>query len=594
MASLRPITAKRSGGINLKLQYKVIVAFCLFIIGPFLIVGWISFSRTSATIKDEVGKTMLQLVKQNHATMENTLSSVRDKTVTFLDNHFFSNPRQYAFWTHIETINALSEADTILDRWSSDGTEYAIYMGNKGNQPFPINALYKKQGLIYLDSSSSYPEWALQTQEEKGAGSLRVSKTSSGQPTVTFTRSILNPEKYDELIGFLAVSKLEVLLTKNLVSVQLPDHAGVFLFDDRDELLLQAGSADMELSELPEALRNKANGYHYSESNNHKHLYAVSYEFGFNTRLIYKIPLNSIMGKQTSFQQLIMVMLAIYLVLVLLFVLYLLRNIIKPLARLVTFTRVYELGKPFDFGDPSTRSQSDEFGVLYTAFIRMTGRLNESIEENYGMKIKQKEQELNTLHSQITPHLLYNTLDSIYWYALESGNHDVGGMVKDLSKLLRIGLSKGKSMIPISEELEHVRAYIRLQMKRYPGNFEVFWDIDEDLETYKMPKVIIQPLVENAIFHGIQSMDGEGHLWVGLKRIGDEIHVLVEDNGFIPVNLDKLRMIVSGEMDDKGYGIRNVHQRIQLHYGDTYGLSYRLRDGGGLIATIVIPIQPSE
>jgi two-component system sensor histidine kinase YesM len=111
---------------------------------------------------------MLQLVKQNHATVENSLSSVRDKTVTFLDNHFFSNPKQFAFWTHIETINALSEADTILDRWSSDGTEYAIYMANRGNQPFPINALYKKQGLIYLDSSSTYPEWALQTQEEKG------------------------------------------------------------------------------------------------------------------------------------------------------------------------------------------------------------------------------------------------------------------------------------------------------------------------------------------------------------------------------------------------------------------------------------------
>jgi two-component system, sensor histidine kinase YesM len=572
----------------------VIVAFCLFIIGPFLIVGWISSSRTSATIKDEVGKTMLQLVKQNHATMENTLSSVRDKTVTFLDNHFFSNPKQFVFWTHIETISALSEADTILDRWSSDGTEYAIYMENKGNQPFPLNALYKKQGLIYLENGNSYPDWAVQTQKEKGAGSLRLAKSSTGQSTVTFARSILHPEKYDESIGFLVVSKLEVLLTKNLVSVQLPDHAGVYLFDDHDELLMKAGTADMELSELPEALRNQASGYYYAESNNHKDLYAVSYEFNFNTRLIYKIPLESIMGKQTSFQKMIMVMLAIYLILVLLFVLYLLRNIIKPLARLVTFTRVYELGRSFDFGGPSSRSRSDEFGVLYTAFIRMTGRLNESIEENYGMKIKQKEQELNTLHSQITPHLLYNTLDSIYWYALESGNHDVGGMVKDLSKLLRIGLSKGKSMIPVSEELEHVRAYIRLQMKRYPGNFEVFWDIDENLDTYIMPKVIIQPLVENAIFHGIQSMDGEGNLCVRMKRQGEEIHILVEDNGFIPVNLQKLLMIVSGEIDDKGYGIRNVHQRIQLHYGDAYGLSYRLRDGGGLIATIIIPIHPSE
>ncbi|MGG1514594.1 histidine kinase [Paenibacillus oryzisoli] len=562
----------------------------MFIIGPFLIVGWISFSRTSATIKDEVGKTMLQLVKQNHATMENTLSSVRDKTVTFLDNHFFSNPKQFTFWTHIDSISALSEADTILDRWSTDGTEYAIYMENTSNQPFPLNAAFKKQGLIYLDSRNTYPDWALQALEEKGAGTLRMATSSNGQPTITFIRSILHPEKYDQSIGFLAVSKLEVLLNKNLVSVQLPEHAGVYLFDDHDELLMKSGETDMELSELPDDLRNQASGYYFGETNNHKDLYAVSYEFNFHTRLIYKIPLQSIMGKQTSFQQLIMVMLAIYLLLVLLFVVYLLRNIIKPLARLVMFTRVYELGKPFDFGKESSRTRSNEFGLLYTAFIRMTARLNESIEENYGMKIKQKEQELNTLHSQITPHLLYNTLDSIYWYALESGNHDVGGMVKDLSKLLRIGLSRGKSVIPVSEELEHVRAYIRLQMKRYPGNFEVFWDIDEALDTVKMPKVIIQPLVENAIFHGIQSMDGEGQLWVRLKRTDDEMHIIVEDNGFIPVNLEKLHMIVSGEIDDKGYGIRNVQQRIQLHYGDPYGLNYVQREGGGLIASIIIPL----
>ncbi|MNG06751.1 Sensor histidine kinase YpdA [compost metagenome] len=149
-------------------------------------------------------------------------------------------------------------------------------------------------------------------------------------------------------------------------------------------------------------------------------------------------------------------------------------------------------------------------------------------------------------------------------------------------------------MIPISEELEHVRAYIRLQMKRYPGNFEVFWELDEDLESFKMPKVMIQPLVENAIFHGIQSMDGEGILWIRMKRKEDEIHIHVEDNGFIPVNLEKLLMIVHGEIDDKGYGVRNVHQRIQLHYGEAYGLSYQLREGGGLIATIIIPIHTDE
>jgi two-component system, sensor histidine kinase YesM len=562
------------------------------IIGPFLAVGWISSSKTSATIQDEVGKTMLQLVKQNHAMMENTLISVRDKTITFLDNYFFSNPSQLAFWTNISTMGELTEADAILGRWSSDGTEYALYL--KEENALPVDATTKSKGIIYLSGNEEeYPPWAETTLTEKGAGVVRLASTSSGLPTVSFTRTILHPEKYEETLGFLAVSKLEVLLMKNMIAVQLPKDAAIFLYDSRGELLMQYGEGTLLQGELPPSLGSQESGYSYA-SGSHAHLYAVSYENGFGTRLVYKIPLASITGNQTQFQRTITVMLGVYLLFVLLFVLYLIRDIIKPLGKLVMFTRVYEPGQRLPFDTSLPRQRTDEFGLLYQAFIRMTQRLDQSIEENYGMQIKQKEQELSALHSQITPHLLYNTLDSIYWYALGSGNQDVGSMVKDLSKLLRIGLSKGKSIITVSEELEHVQAYIRLQMKRYPGVFEVFWDMEEGVESCMVPKVVIQPLVENAIFHGVQSMDGEGQLWLRVKRQGEELHILVEDNGFIPVDLDKLRQIVDGTLRDKGYGIRNVHQRIQLHYGEAYGLEYRLRPEGGLIASIVVPVQIKE
>lgn len=535
---------------------------------------------------------MLQLVKQNHAMMENTLISVRDKTLTFLDNYFFSNPSQLAFWTQISTLGGLSEADAILGRWSSDGTEYALYLNEK--IPLPVDASNKSKGIIYLREGSGHsPSWAEEALQEKGAGVVRLTNSSSGMPTVSFVRTILHPENYDETIGFLTVSKLEVLLMKNIIAVQLPADAAIFLYDSHDDLLMQSGNGEMVLDELPAALRQKQSAFSYAKGS-HAFLYAVSYENNFGTRLIYKIPAASITGNQTQFQHTLTITLVVYLLFVMLFVVYLLRDIIKPLGKLVMFTRIYEPGQRLPVDTLLPRKRTDEFGLLHHAFIRMTQRLDQSIEENYGMQIKQKEQELSALHSQITPHLLYNTLDSIYWYALDSGNQDVGSMVKDLSKLLRIGLSKGKSIITAAEELEHVQAYIRLQMKRYPGVFEVLWEVEEGVGTCMVPKVVIQPLVENAIFHGVQSMDGEGQLWIRLKRQGDELHILVEDNGFIPVDLDKLRMIVDGTLRDKGYGIRNVHQRIQLHYGDAFGLEYRLRPEGGLIASIVIPFRTRE
>lgn len=553
--------------------------------------GWLSASNASNAMKDEVGRTTLQLVNQNHVTLEKTLSSVNDKMITLLDNHFFSDSVQYRFWTSIETLGQISEADSILERWDSDGTDYTLFMKNKDGRNTPFDLAQKVKGFKYFgENNVGLPDWAKEALTQKGGGSLRLAETNEGAKTVIFIRNITNPKYYEEVIGLLVVSNLEVLLTRDLVSVQMPKDAGSFLFNRQDDLLMKAGTLELDIMDLPKEAERSTSGYYFSEEEDGNWLYAYSRRSAFGTTLIYKIPYASITGNQTLFQWTMMAVAAIYLTLVLAFVLYLLRIIVKPLLRLVSITKIYEPGKKLKI-DHHELHREDEFGLLYGSFMKMTRRLDHSIEENYGMKIKQKEHELSMLHSQITPHLLYNTLDSIYWYALDSGNTNVGNMVKDLSKLLRIGLSKGRTIITIEEELEHVQAYSRLQMKRYPDTFEVEWVIDEELKSHMTPKVILQPLVENAIFHGVSSMDGEGIIRIEVLRIDTNIQMSVEDNGFLPIDMDRLEQIVKGEATDKGYGIRNVHQRVQLHYGEAYGLTYEKREEGGLRAVITIPMR---
>jgi two-component system sensor histidine kinase YesM len=564
----------------------------LFIVGPFLVVGWISAYKGSESMSNEVGRTTLQLVKQHHVTLEKTLSSVNARMITLLDNYFFSDTEQFEFWTRIETLGEMTEADAILERWASDGTEFTLFMANEAGNRTPFDLSNKTKGFKYFDENRDGTlEWVEQTMREGGAATLGLTAAGGERTTVSLMRSILNPKSYDELIGFLIVSKLEVVLNRDLVTVQLPEHASIFLYNGRNELLMRTGTEELDQAKLSDVVNGKTDGYYYASEGGQKWLYAYSSRSSFDTRLIYKIPFKSITASQSEFQWILMIASAIYLVFVLLFVLYLLRMIVKPLVKLVSLTKIYEPGKTLDWDQDQLRK--DEFGILYGAFKKMTTRLDHSIEENYGMKIKQKEIELATLHSQITPHLLYNTLDSIYWYALSSGNADVGDMVKDLSKLLRIGLSKGKTIITIGEELEHVQAYSRLQMKRYPNTFEMHWDVDETLLAFMSPKVIIQPLVENAIFHGVSGMDGEGEIWVRVVRDEGEILVTVEDNGFLPIDMKRLDSILAGETSDKGYGIRNVHQRIRLHFGEAYGLRYERREGGGLRAVINMPLRAS-
>lgn len=563
----------------------------MFIIGPFLVVGWFSAYIAADSMKEEVGKTMLQLVRQNHITLEKSLSSMNDRTITFLDDQFFSNPDRYNFWTQMETLSDIQAADSILERWSTEGTEYNLYMIHEGNKQIPSALLFKTHGFFFVNESN-LPEWAGHALSKKGRGILRLNTTDDGMSTVHFARSITNPKNYAETIGFLVVSNLEVVLTRDLVSVQLPENAGIYLFNEQNECLMKVGPDEVQLQKIPEEAQVQQAGYYFAREDGKSWLYAYSHRPAFNTSLVYKIPLDSIIGNQAVIQWIIMFASFVYLLFVLFFVLYLLRIVVKPLAQLVSITKIYEPGKPLDVSDELLRS--DEFGILYGAFLKMTRRLDQMIEENYVMTIRQKEIELATLHSQITPHLLYNTLDSIYWYSLDSGNKDVADMVKDLSKLLRIGLSKGKTVITIGEELEHVRAYTRLQMRRYPDAFEVFWDIGESVLDCVTPKVILQPLVENAIFHGVSSMDGEGQIWIRVRKSGGEVLMMVEDNGFMPLDMDRLQAILTGEANDKGYGIRNVHQRIQLHFGEAYGLRYERREGGGLRAVINLPYRESD
>ncbi len=263
------------------------------------------------------------------------------------------------------------------------------------------------------------------------------------------------------------------------------------------------------------------------------------------------------------------------------------------MARLAAFTRMYEPGKKMARFKEGERK--DEIGLFYSSFFAMTERLNQLVKEKYVMEIKQKESELILLHSQITPHLLYNTLDSVYWYGIRGGVPEVAEMVRDLSTVLRIGLSRGKELIHVREEREHVEAYLHLQEKRYEHSFQFRLEVDPAVENCLLPKVIIQPLVENSILHGIGKMDGEGEVYIRIKEAADEVRITVEDNGFRSVNLSKLSDILTGKADpDQGFGIRNVNKRIQLRFGLSYGLSYELREEGGLRALIRLPRRFGE
>ncbi|WP_460049071.1 sensor histidine kinase [Thermoanaerobacter brockii] len=265
--------------------------------------------------------------------------------------------------------------------------------------------------------------------------------------------------------------------------------------------------------------------------------------------------------------------------------LYFSYSISQPIIKLATEMKKVEKG---NFNISVEENWGGEIGVLYSSFNYMIKRINELIHEVYLSKIKEKDAELKALQAQINPHFLYNTLDTVNWLAVKHNVPEISKIVNSLASILRYSINKGNDVTTVENELKHVESYITIQKIRFKDKFEVSFNIDKRVLHYKTIKLILQPLVENAIIHGIETYEGKGKILINGYLDGEKIVFEVINNGN-PIDLDLVNKLLDSPADDKdSYGIQNVNERIKLYYGEEYGLYYQAIDSN-TVARIVIP-----
>ena len=230
---------------------------------------------------------------------------------------------------------------------------------------------------------------------------------------------------------------------------------------------------------------------------------------------------------------------------------------------------------------------SDEIGMLTKGFGEMLERIRVLIREVYGSKLAQKEYEMKALQNQINPHFLYNTLSMINWKALEAGEQDISRVTLALSTFYRTSLNKGKNVLKLKEEINNIRSYLEIQLMMHDHSFDVVYEIDGQLLEYESLNLILQPLVENAIEHGIDQLtDRRGTIWIR-GRLEDGCVVLeVEDNG---IGMDNSHAMEILGRESKGYGVRNVNERIRLYYGAQYAMEIFSEPGRGTTCRLHFP-----
>lgn len=238
-------------------------------------------------------------------------------------------------------------------------------------------------------------------------------------------------------------------------------------------------------------------------------------------------------------------------------------------------------------------SQSkDEIGVLVRTFTRMMDEINKLISQVYEAKIKLQKIEMKALQAQINPHFLYNSLSIINWKALEADNEEISRITLALSTYYRTSLNKGETMTIAANEIRNIDAYLQIQLIMHDNSFQVIKEIQEDALSYSVPKLILQPLVENAIEHGLDvSEKEEKWLKISVCKEKDALIMAVEDNG-MGMSEEQAKSIITYR--SKGYGVRNVNDRITLLYGEEYHLRVKSRQGEGCRIEIVIPVNKEE
>ena len=282
----------------------------------------------------------------------------------------------------------------------------------------------------------------------------------------------------------------------------------------------------------------------------------------------------------------------IVLILVIILSYYIPRSITMPITRISRVTN--QVAK----GNLSVRAAAEsgaEARMLSDSLNAMIDKINELLDQVTTEQIRLRKAEFELLQAQINPHFLYNTLDTIVWLAEAGDQKRVVSMVGNLSDFFRTSLNQGKDIIAIREELAHVRSYLEIQQVRYQDILRYEITVPEDLYEYKIPKITIQPLVENALYHGIKNKRGQGTITITGDRSENGFVLYVRDNG-IGMTQERLNEVRAGiqKLSYTGkeiYGLYNVNERIRLNFGETYGISIESTYGEGTCVSISLPDQ---
>jgi two-component system, sensor histidine kinase YesM len=590
---------------NFKLRHKLSLVYTFIIIIPIIIVGEFSYSKSEVYMMNEAVSSLQKELLQVTEDINYKLDLCKK------ESDFISNSRQFKkilstdFKGDMQKLNEVY-IDFIMPTFSNLRfmlTDIKMFANNnslifdhknifsiddiKGNTPYE-SLLEKKNTIIWLPVSTlarstnvNYTYYNINSSDAIN-GKLN-NKSTTYEKVLTLSRSLLDHN--NNLLGIIDVYLPVSMLDKVLSNIKLPqDGAGLYL-DSKGQLITAFGSAVISSNQIAAVLqaqetfgtiKQKEKILVFRKTSANNGIVMVSYPRSY---------INQSIGVIRDITQWTIILS----ILSVLFISFLLANLItKRLYRLMHKIKLIRDTGKMDVS--ITIPGNDEIAHIDRMFDVMMSRINDLTEKQFKAEITKKAMEMEILREQINPHFLYNSLSSIKWALNNQKKKDLNGVIDSLVRFYRLTLNKGKEILTVEDELQLIREYVTIQKFTYDADYEVIWDVNENVYGYYCIKLILQPFVENAILHGLNQKRDAGWLKIGAYLEKNSIFFVIEDNGQ-GFDTDCLLKDEHSGMQSvyKGFGIHNGISRIKLTYGEKYGVDIKSIVSAGTKVTVEIP-----
>lgn len=589
---------------NLNLYKKLIVSYFFLILFPLFTVGALAYQITSLSIKSDVSKYISEVLQQVNDNIDNSITELeRMASVISVDREVQKilqkdrNRPIKEFIADDEDMNRKIDAITSLQ---PNLEAFFIFSYN--------GEVYRYRGInnsIDPDYTFTSTRWfstmkALNQKMLLLPTHIQDQVISAGLPKKVFTyiKEITDMDSRKP-IGYLMIDMNTKLFKNILDKMNVKQYQELVIIDNNKTILYHTKeeyiSTQFRSKYISELLKTKR-GSMIAKVNNKSVMVTYNTSLSTNWTVISIIPIDILYTKVSYLEYVIVFTVIYFLLLSFLISVVISYNITKPISDLRKLMKKAESGQ-FDVQIPV--KTKDEIGELSDSFNSMINKTNNLIQTVYETKILKREAELNALQSQINPHFLFNTLQIMDLIAEDEGVEVISLVCQSLSRIFRYSINTGKEVVPLSSEIEHVKNYIYIQKLRFKDRFNVIYNIDENILNNKIIKLVLQPLVENALLHGIENKEDSCVIIISARKAGDHIELTVEDDGIGMDEelLDQLRRslneeIVHAEVDGytrRSIGIKNVHARIRLYFGESYGVEIDSRLNVGTTIKVTFP-----